>query len=211
LDGSNAPNSNSTSNIWMINADGSKPIPLTKLTAGGADSLMAAWSPDGSKIAFRSGRALDGSDALNTNFVNNIWVMNADGSNAIPLTKLTAANVIMGSAPAWSPDGSKIAFNSSRALDGSNANSNAINIWVINEDGSNPSPLTKLTAGSTSGHPIWSPDGSKIFFDSNRVLDGSDAINVQFRSNIWVVNADGTNPAPLTKLTAADCALPQQP
>jgi hypothetical protein len=91
LDGSDAANTNNTTNIWVMNPDGSSPTPLTKLTAAGAGSSGPVWSPDGSKISFPSDRALDGSDTANTNQTTNIWVINADGSSAAPLTKLTAS------------------------------------------------------------------------------------------------------------------------
>ncbi|HLQ50669.1 MAG TPA: hypothetical protein VK129_04175, partial [Terriglobales bacterium] len=154
-------------------------------------------------------RALDGSDAVNTNGTRNVWVMNADGSGAIPLTKITATNATS-SSPAWSPDGSKIAFDSSRALNGSDAvnTNNTLNIWVVNADGSGAIPLTKLTAIAADNIVgRWSPDGSRIVFDSSRALNGSDAANTNNTFNIWVVNADGSGAIPLTKLTAsgADC------
>src|SRR5260370_24702794 len=92
LDGSDAINApNQTFNVWVVNADGSGTTPLTKLTANNADSFGPVRSTDGTKIAFNSSRALDGSDAANSNVTFNIWVMNADGSGAIPLTKLTAS------------------------------------------------------------------------------------------------------------------------
>src|SRR5260370_1008442 len=152
LDGSDDVNGpNGTVNLWVVNADGSGATPLTKLTASGADSLVPAWSPDGSKITFRSDRALDGSNALNANDNPNIWVMNADGSGATSLTKLTAVqplNIVPG---IWLPDGSKIVFDSARALDGTDAaNSNGTrNIWIMNADVSSAAPLTKLTASGT--------------------------------------------------------------
>jgi Tol biopolymer transport system component len=207
LDGSDAVNApNSTLNIWVVNADGSGTTPVTKLTANNADSFRPVWSPDGSKIAFNSGRALDGSDAANSNVTFNIWVMNADGSGATPLTKLTASGADS-LVPAWSPDGSKIMFVSARAFDGSNAR-NATdnqNIWVMNADGSGGTPVTKLTAIGTN--PIfmaWSPDGSKIAFSSSRALDGSDAFNApNGTENIWIVNADGSGATPITKFTTS--------
>src|SRR5260370_1107073 len=118
LDGSDAINApNHTFNVWVVHADGSGATPLTKLTASGADSLVPAWSPDGSKIIFLSDRALDGSNALNANDNPNIWVMNADGSGATPVTKLTA----IGTNPifmACSPNGSKNPFLSTAPVSG---------------------------------------------------------------------------------------------
>jgi len=212
LDGSDAANTNDTSNIWVVNSDGTGATPLTRLTAPFAGSFSPAWSPDGAKIAFRSSRALDGSDALNTNNTSNIWVVNSDGASATPLTRLTAPSASSFS-PAWSPDGSKIAFNSARAFNGSDA-ANAgptFNIWVMKADGSAPAPLTRLTAfGVDNESPVWSPDGSKIAFASTAALDGSDSANTNFTGNIWVVNSDGTGATPLTRLTAllADSASP---
>ena len=215
LDGSDTFNTiNGVFNIWVMNADGSGAIPLTKLTVQGSDNFDPAWLPGGSKLAFDSARALDGSNAINTNSAANIWVMNADGSAPSPLTKLTASGVDS-SVLSWSPDGSKLAFESSRAVDGSNASAGKIfNLWVMNADGSSVLPLTKLTAsGANSFNGIWSPDGSKVFFDSRRALNGADAANTNFTTNIWVVNADGSNATPLTNLTAsgAESRSPNQP
>src|SRR5262249_40260793 len=151
--------------------------PLTRLTAFVANSFEAAWSPDGTKIAFVSSRALDGSDAANTNITQNVWIMNADGTGQTPLTRLTGGNA-SAFAVAWSPDGTKIAFASARALDGSDTsvpNGTPSNIWVMNANGSNPTALTTLTAASVvSDLPAWTPGGTKILFVSSRKLDGTD-------------------------------------
>ena len=73
--------------------------------------------------------------------------------------------------PAWSPDGSKIAFVSAAAY-------NNIDIWVINVDSTG---LKRLTTApyQREWEPAWSPDGAKIVYE--RVKD------------IWVMNADGSN------------------
>jgi Tol biopolymer transport system component len=202
LDGSAGANTNAVENIWVVKSDGSGVTPLTRLTASQADVRVAVWSPDGSKIAFWSFRALDGSDAASPNGVGNIWVMKNDGTGATPLTRLTAPNATS-VAPVWSPDGSKIAFEAVRALDGSDAGG-PDNIWVMNADGTGAAPLTKLTASTaTSSGPRWSPDSSKILFVSRRALDGSNAGNTNLTSNVWVMKSDGTGATPLTKLTAA--------
>src|SRR5262249_43746845 len=152
-----------------------------------------AWSPDGSKLLFDSTRALNGSNGWNANGNVDICVMNADGSGLAPLTKLTAGSsglIPSAFGAAWSPDGKKIAFISSVALDGSNAPNTALNLWVMNADGSGATPLSRLTAPfpETFG-PVWSPDGSKIAFVSDRALDGSDASILS--RNIWSVRPDG--------------------
>jgi Tol biopolymer transport system component len=216
LDGSDSMDGPvATQNIWVMNADGSGLTPLTKLTVGRTDSVSPLWSPDGNKIAFTSFRNLDGSDATNTNSTRNVWVMNADGAAQLPLTRLTA-NGTATLAIAWSPDGGKILFLSNRALDGSDAaNDNSTrNIWAMKADGSNVTALTQLTAlGASSQDGSWSPDGSKIFFDSGRALNGSNAANTNNIANIWVMNADGSGASPLTMLTApgANSIGPTQP
>jgi dipeptidyl aminopeptidase/acylaminoacyl peptidase len=58
--------------------------------------------------------------------------------------------------PQYSPDGSRIVFASDR--------SGPTEIWMCNNDGSDPVPLTSL--GSKSGSPRWFPDGRRIVFDS---------------------------------------------
>src|SRR5215472_6435601 len=213
LDGSDAANTNTVSNIWVVNPDGTGTAALTKLTSTFASSLNPAWSADGIKIAFSSGRALNGTDADNTNGTRNVWVVNSDGTGATHLTGLTASGTSV-DFPLWSPDGSKIIFQSARNLDGSDSlSANFItNIWVVNSDGSgSATALTKTTVtGTGNDSAVWSPDGSKVAFSSARALDGSDAVNTNGTRNIWIVKADGSGVAPLTKLTAvgADSDVP---
>lgn len=208
LDGSDSLNQNETHNIWIFKTDGTGATPLTQLTADNADTYALQWSPDGTQIVFESQRSLDGSNAANTNQTENIWIMNADGSQARPLTRATAERAHAWS-PHWSPDGSRIAFLSAMALDGSDAlnGDEVYNIWVMNADGSGQIPLTQLTVAAVADypHPHWSPDGTRIAFASSRALDPArDAVNLNGVSNIWVMNADGTDQNPLTSLTATD-------
>ena len=86
--------------------------------------------------------------------------------------------------PAWSPDGTRIAFYSER--DGSG------DIYVMHADGSGVTRLTDTKADE--GYPAWSPDGRAIAFDSDR--DGN--------FEIYVMNADGSNVRRLTTSGARD-------
>jgi len=206
LDGTDADNTNGTRNVWVVNSDGTGATHLTGLTASGTSTDFPLWSPDGSKIIFQSARNLDGSDSLSANFITNIWVVNSDGSgSATALTKTTVKGT-SNESEAWSPDGSKIAFSSARALDGSDAvNTNGTkNIWLMKADGSGITPLTKLTAvGADSDVPSWTPDGSKVVFQSGRALDGTDAVNTFGTANAWLINADGSGATAVTKLSGS--------
>ena len=86
------------------------------------------------------------------------------------------------SGPVWSPDGTKIAFESDRDGD--------YEIYVMNADGTNPVQLTRRGARDF-GPARWSPDGTKIAFASEPAG----------HTEIYVVNADGTG---LVRLTQSD-------
>jgi TolB protein len=79
---------NLASNLWRVNVDGTGLIALTNTATPGTDSADPQWSPDGTKIVFRSRRTLAGTDALG--MVYNIWWVNADGTGLTPLTRATA-------------------------------------------------------------------------------------------------------------------------
>ena len=127
--------SNGTTDIWVMNADGTGQTRIT--STGGAWEGEPAWSPDRTKIAYTS--ASGGPSQL--------WVMNADGSNPVQLTGLTDGGTSF--SPAWSPDGTKIAFASFR--------NGRQDLYVMNADGTN---LTQITnGGPAESRPRWSTRG----------------------------------------------------
>jgi len=91
----------------------------------------------------------------------NIWCMEIPKSQEI---SGSPAPIIASSTlerdPQFSPDGTRIAFASTRS-----GNSE---LWLAGSDGSNPVPLTSFSGKRTAGGPSWSPDGRQIAFDSNR-------------------------------------------
>jgi len=99
-----------------------------------------------------------------------IYVMNADGSGQ--------RIVAHGTGAAWSPNGSKIAFGSTRSGSGE--------VYVVNVDGSG---LRRLTHNPGSdGNPLWSRNGRKIFFEGG--------------GDIHVMNSDGSAQRNLTRSSA---------
>jgi Tol biopolymer transport system component len=113
-------------------------------------------------------------------FSNDLWdlyIVNADGTKRSQLTKGSSADNTM---PAWSPDGQRLAFASSR---GGN-----FDIYIMNADGSGE-PIAFSDHAGADMHPDWAPDGTQIAFESNQ--DEGDW-------DIWVMNADGSQPRNLT-------------
>jgi Tol biopolymer transport system component len=199
------------SDIFTVNPDGTG---LTNLTPGTGNSVSErdpALSPDGAKIAFSSDLNASKSDLGS----NDIYVMDADGSNTRKLTNND--NYRFQEMGSWSPDGTKIVLSCYGAGWGH------YEICRVDADGSN---YIRLTTSENSEDPAWSPDGTKIAFigsggihtmnpdGSNQTLaiagdqpDWSpDGTKMAYRrippgqsdADIFVANADGSNPLNLT-------------
>src|SRR5262249_19354472 len=87
-----------------------------------------------------------------------IWIANADGSEARQLTYLNAASF----APSFFPDGKRVIFSSNYG----DPAEREFELWAVNTDGSG---LERITwSPGFDGFPMFSPDGTRLAFASNR-------------------------------------------
>jgi len=132
--------------IWRAPVDGSTPATALTRDAGAALDYHPRISPDGSTIAFISDR--EGQ--------NNLWVMDADGSN--PRSVFTHPNV-RASLPAWTPDGRYILVD--RSFVGSEGGEGQGGIWMYHRDGGSG---IRLIEDGRATWPSVSPDGRYVYF-----------------------------------------------
>ena len=151
--------------LYSMNIDGSGVQRLTDTLGydGGA-----FYSPDGQKIVYRASHPTDEAaktkytDLLNRNLIEpnqlDIFVMNADGSGRVQVTRNGAANFC----PFFHPDGRRIIFASNLG----DPRGRNFDLYLIDIDGTN---LEQVTFDETfDGFPMFSPDGKQLVFASNR-------------------------------------------
>lgn len=134
-----------TVNLWRFDFDRSSQP--RKLAPNLRRQTSPQYSPDGSKLVFKSNR-LNGDE---------IWISDNEGRNLMALTSMEKLRTFAGS-PQWSPDGLEIAFDSQP---GANAD-----IYVVNSQGGSPRRITSDPA--EDANPSFSRDGRYISFNSNR-------------------------------------------
>ena len=191
-----------TGQLWVMNTDGSGLKKLDEWDFIHASGTIKGCSPDGKKILYSITREDDILPKV-------LWVVNSDGTG-----KKRIAEYAQKQSPVslWSPDGSKIAFESGYFGEG---------ICVVNSDGSNKTLITR--DGSLR---YWTPDGKKIIFlkynhvfsfweidlDSGilkNIYSGEFGIispdrskiasqNFHGGSGVWISNMDGSNLKELT-------------
>jgi len=184
--------------LWIMNSDGTDPRRLTR-----PDPLPTtwsrdpSWSRDGSMLIFTSNRSgkdenwimdlknhkewrhsigmaehwhpsfsPDGRHVLFSSNMSGEWGLWLSDLNGKNLSRLVAEKRFDNNpAASWSPDGKKIVFRTADA-----------NLWMMNSDGSNLSPLT-LDGMVDGWRSSWSPDGRRIAYTSLR----------SGNSDIWLI------------------------
>jgi Tol biopolymer transport system component len=168
-----------TMQIYAFDLDGGNE---RRLTDGQADHHYPSLSPDGKHLLYTGeevGRA-------------EIYGLDLSDPSAVPVA-ITRPPVIANSA-SWSPDGTSIVY--SALLPGHKG----YQVFKANPDGSGRIQLTD-TKDSGNASPVFSPDGARIAYMNGREasLPGPDgAILTGVADRIWVMNADGSDPAPVT-------------
>jgi imidazolonepropionase-like amidohydrolase/Tol biopolymer transport system component len=142
------------------------------IASGVAWEMQPKWSPDGRHIAFTSDRG--GGD--------NIWIMDADGSNPTQVSKETFRLVTQ---PDWTPDGQFIVgrkhFTSSRSL-------GAGEMWMWHRAGGGGVQMTeRRTQQKDTGEPAFSPDGRYLYFSDDATAGGTFEYSKDVNDQIYVI------------------------
>ena len=130
-------------NLFIVNADGTNQQQVT-------DSINVegtiAWSPDGNSIIMQAG--IEGVSRV-------VRVTIGPDNKLVDSAQLTADIAADSAFPAWSPDGTRIAFQSKQ-------DSPLFQVFLMNADGSNKRRLSD--GNGFAGQPVWSPDGKMVAY-----------------------------------------------
>jgi Tol biopolymer transport system component len=148
--------------IWVMRPDGSG---ARRVTPAGRGGHSPQWSPDGRRLVYTASWSTTG-------------IAVTDLAGRVRELKTLATDDW---GPAWSPNGAKIAFNST-------AEEVRGEIYVVGARGGTPVRLTRNTGEDLD--PGWSPDSRQIVFDSGR----------SGLSEVYVMNADGTQQRRVTRI-----------
>jgi Tol biopolymer transport system component len=189
----------SVQEVFIINADGTG---LTRLTHSAVNRKRTtwdwsgdpSWSPDGTMIAFDGARDCDRPWCD----IPQIFVIRLDGTGERQLTRSTAPSYF----PAWSPNGQNILFERyGGKWSGPGASGNWIDnahmvLYTIGPDGGRKHKVAEIRNELYHCACVaWSPDGTQFTYE---------AAGTQGKSDIYVMNADGTDPKRLTSHRARD-------
>jgi dipeptidyl aminopeptidase/acylaminoacyl peptidase len=197
--------------LWLIPADVGE---ARRLTRGSSDVSQPAWSPDGQRLVYvaKTERPANDDPTHAPQEGSDVRVITqlgykADGEGfwdgrykhlfAVPVTGGEPTQLTDGpwddTQPAWSPDGSRIAFVSRRTPD--REWTNVADIYTVPEDGGEARQLTRSVGPSSA--PCWSPDGARITYLGH---DTPPETGPTTNDMVWIVPADGSAaPTALTR------------
>jgi Tol biopolymer transport system component len=199
--------------IWTVRPNGSGLLPISppcppgrEIPACAADDSWAVWSPDGTHLAFQrlSGRIRpNGATIADATAIyrDELIVTDATGSHAHTLVWLGPWRGDP-QAPAWSPDGRRIAFLGKYMTARTNGTGcECRSLWVVDADGRH---LHRILAPGLApgGRPDWAPDGKTILF---RTHPGDDPSGLG--SNLYTIGSDGRRLRQLTHYSAGERVL----
>ena len=165
-----ASNRGGSQSLWRVPAGGGTPERLP--VAGGGMAVRPTVARKGNRMAY-----------ANVHYSSEIWRAELPSANAKGTAISAPAPFIVSTAleegPQYSPDGRRMAFQSTRTGD--------YEIWRCGADGTNLVQLTHF-GGPLTGTPRWSPDGREIVFDSRPAG----------HSHVFVINAEGGQPRQVT-------------
>jgi TolB protein len=188
--------------IYSMIQDGDDPLRLTNDSEIQTDP---AWSPDGSTIAYIHWCEVPGGQGA---FDLALYVMNRDGTGQHPLLDCSAKRFI--SNANWSPDGRRIVFEVATARPrGRSGGDRQSDIAVINADGTGLRRLTRSAALET--HPVWSPNGRRIAFTSDRHAKGGRLEPLGPAFELYTMRANGRGVTRITRNRVPDLHPNWQP
>lgn len=149
-----------STSLWVVAPAGGRLRRITNCHHSCAD-LGAAWAPNGHLILFAR--------STHSPSTSGIYTIRPDGSD---LTRILSS----GEDLEWSPDGSRIAFDSRDGIVVANAHGSDARLVVIEKGATGP------------GAPSWSPNGRQLLYVKTPSVRGGRG----YRFEIWTINADGS-------------------
>jgi Tol biopolymer transport system component len=154
-----------STSLAIVNADGTG----ARLLDGTDDASSPRWSPDGKRIAFIDSNGL-------------VALITPEGDVVSMPTKIEAAGV------SWSPDSSKLTYDGYQGKEGTGQ---AV-VVVLDLASGRETTLPGSQSGAET--PTWSPEGDQIAFQSMSSTSAPSGCGSHIASELWVMNADGSNP-----------------